>query len=169
MQRCEECLGQGQGCGADGVTGLEQGGDAGMVLQDRPQPVREHGDLRGPGQSRVGPAVNLGEHGVQDEILELFLAADVAVQRTRNHAEAAGEGAHAEGLRAIHADDRESLGDDTLASERAAAVLPVVRRVEPERACVRAFGPLTCHACCGNLTPQVRCQPAPAASVAGVR
>jgi hypothetical protein len=36
-------VGRRKGCGADGVTGLEQGGDAGMVLQDRPQPVREHG------------------------------------------------------------------------------------------------------------------------------
>ena len=147
MQRREESLGQGQRCGADGVTGLEQGGDAGMVLQDRPQPVRERGDLRDPGQSRVGPAVDLGEHRVEDEVVELFLAADVAVQRAGNHAEAGGEGAHAEGLRAIRADDREGLGDDTLAGERAAAALPVVRRVEPERARIRVSGLLTCHAC----------------------
>ena len=79
--------------------------------------------------------------------MELFLVADVAVQRAGNHAEAAGEAAHAEGLRAIHADDREGLGDDTLASERGAAAPPVVRRDEPERARVRVFGLMICHAC----------------------
>ena len=147
MQRCEECLGQGQGCGADGGTGLEQDGDAGVALQDRPQSVRERGDLCGPGQSRVGPAVDLGKHSVEDKVIELFLAADVAVQRPGNHAEAAAEGAHAEGLRAICADDREGLGDDPLAGERAAAAVPVVWRVEPERARVCVFGWLTCHAC----------------------
>src|SRR5207302_8510905 len=110
-------------------------------------PVREPGNLRDRGQSGVGPAVDLSEHGVEDKIVELFLAADVAVQRAGNHAEAAGEAAHAEGLRAIHADDREGLGDDTLAGERGAAALPAVRRDEPERARVRAFGLVTCHAC----------------------
>jgi hypothetical protein len=147
VQCREECLGQGQGRGAERVAGLEQGGDTGMVLQDRPQPVRERGDLRGPGQGGVGPAVDLGEHRVENEIVELFLAADVAVQRAGNHAEAACEGAHAEGLRAIGADDREGLGDDTLTGERAAAALRPVRRVEPERARVRVFGLITCHAC----------------------
>ena len=44
-QRREECLGNGERCGANGVAGLEQGGDAGMVPQDRPQPVRAGGDL----------------------------------------------------------------------------------------------------------------------------
>ena len=78
--------------------------------------------------------------------MELFLAADVAVQRAGNHAEAAGEAAHAEGLCAIHADDREGLGDDTLAGERRPAALPVVRRNEPERARVQVFGLVTCHA-----------------------
>jgi hypothetical protein len=71
----------------------------------------------------------------------------MAVQRAGNHAEAAGEAAHAEGLRAIHADDREGLGDDTLAGERRATALPVVRRDEPERARVRVFGLVTCHTC----------------------
>jgi hypothetical protein len=117
-----------------------------MILQDRPQPVREHNNLRDRGQSGVCPAVDLGEHGVEDKIVELFLAADVAVQRAGNHAEAAGEAAHAEGLRAIHADDREGLDDDTLAGERRATALPVIRRDEPERARVRLFGLVTCYA-----------------------
>jgi hypothetical protein len=145
MHRREERLGQGKGCGADGVTGLEQGGDAGMVLQDRPQPVREHGHLRDPGLRRVGPAVDLGEHRVEDQVVKLFLVADMAVQRAGHHPEAASEGAHAEGLRAIRADDREGLGDDTLTGERAPAGFPLVRRVEPDGARVRVLGPLTRH------------------------
>jgi len=89
----------------------------------------------------------LSEHGVEDKIVELFLAADVAVQRAGNHAEAAGQAAHAEGLRAIRADDRESLGDDPLAGERAAAGLGVAGRAEPQRAGVRVCGLLGCHGC----------------------
>ena len=53
------------------------------------------------------------------------------------------DGAQALSMRALGP----RLGDDPLAGERAAAGLPVVRRVEPERACVRVFGLLTCHAC----------------------
>jgi hypothetical protein len=44
-----------------------------MILQDRPQPVREHNNLRDRGQSGVCPAVDLGEHGVENKIMELFL------------------------------------------------------------------------------------------------
>jgi IS6 family transposase len=36
------------------VAGLEQVGDAGMVFQGRPQPVREHLDPLGPGQGGIG-------------------------------------------------------------------------------------------------------------------
>jgi len=75
----------------------------------------------------------------------LFLAADVAIQRTGNHAEAASEGAHTEGLRAFRADDREGLEDDALAGERTAAGFRAIRRVEPQRARVR--GRLARHAC----------------------
>ena len=89
------------------------------------------------GSGGVGLAVDLAENRVEDEVVELFLAADVAVQRAGNHAEAGGEGAHAEGLRAVGGDDREGLGDDTLSGERAAAALPVVGRVEPQRGRVR--------------------------------
>jgi hypothetical protein len=60
VQRGEERLGQGEGCGADGVAGLEQGGDAGMIFQDGPQPVRERGDLAGPGEGGVSLVVDLG-------------------------------------------------------------------------------------------------------------
>jgi hypothetical protein len=60
VQRGEERLGQGEGCGAEGVAGLEQGGAAGVVLEDGPQPACERGDLPGPGEGRVGWAVDLG-------------------------------------------------------------------------------------------------------------
>jgi hypothetical protein len=64
-QRREECLGNGKRCGADGIAGLEQGGDAGMVLQGRPQPAREGADLCGPGRAGICLAVDLGEHRVE--------------------------------------------------------------------------------------------------------
>src|ERR1700733_4023961 len=51
LQRGEERLGQDQGGRPEGVAGLEQPGDAGMVFQDRPQPVRECLDLLGPAES----------------------------------------------------------------------------------------------------------------------
>ena len=101
LQRCEERLGQGEGVRPEGVAGLEQPGDAGMVFQDGAQPVREHLDLPGPAESVVGLAVDLGQHPVHDEVAELFLAAHVAVQRAGDHAEAGGEGAHAQGGGAV--------------------------------------------------------------------
>jgi hypothetical protein len=52
------------------------------------------------------------------------LAADVPVQRAGYHAEAGGDSAHAEGLHAVGADDRERLGDNALAGERKAAAIP---------------------------------------------
>jgi hypothetical protein len=36
VQRREECFGQGEGVGAEGVAGLEQPGDAGMAFEDCP-------------------------------------------------------------------------------------------------------------------------------------
>jgi hypothetical protein len=130
-ERREEGLGQGQRCRADRVACLQQGGDAGMVFQDRPQPPRESGDLRHPRRARVCLAVDFGEHRVEDKVVKLFLAAHVAVQRAGYHAKPGGDGAHAEGLRAVRADDGQGLGDDALASERPAGALPVVRGVEP--------------------------------------
>jgi hypothetical protein len=98
-----------------------------MVLQDRPEPVRERGDLCGPGLGGIGLTVDLGEDGVEDEVVELFLVRDMAVERAGHDAEAGGEGAHAEGWCAVGADDRECLRDDTLAGEHAAAAVPVAR------------------------------------------
>ena len=75
LQRGEERLGQGEGCGADWVAGLEQGGDAGVIFENRPQPARERGNLPGPGESGVGLAVDLGQDAVEDEVIQLLLAA----------------------------------------------------------------------------------------------
>ena len=91
-----------------------------MAFQDRPQPLREHLDLAGPAERAAGLAVDLGQHPVHDEVAELLLAAHVAVQRAGNDAEAGSEGAHAEGVHALSADDREGLGDDPLAGQRPA-------------------------------------------------
>ena len=112
---------------------MSSAGDAGMVFQDCPQPLRERRDLPGPVEGVIGLAVDLGQHAVEDEVVELLLAADVAVQRAGNHAQAGGQGAHAEGLHAVRADDREGLGDDALAGERAPAALLAVGRAEPQR------------------------------------
>ena len=80
-----------------------------------------------------GRAVNLGQHGVRDEVAELSLAAHVAVQRAGDHAEAGGQGAHAQGVGAAVADDGQRLGDDLLAGERAAVPVIAARRAEPQR------------------------------------
>ena len=43
----------------EGVAGLEQSGDAGMVSEDCPQPVRERLDLLGPGEGVIELVVDL--------------------------------------------------------------------------------------------------------------
>jgi hypothetical protein len=81
----------------------------------------------------VGLAVDLGEHSVHSQVAELFLAAHVPVQGTGDHAQAGGEGAHAQHARAIGADDRERLGDQALAGQRAAPVLRASGGIEPQQ------------------------------------
>ena len=71
----------------------------------------------------IDVAVDLGQHPVEDEVVELLLVAHVAVQRRGNHSQTGGEGAHAQRVHAVGADDREGLGDDPLAGQRAAAAL----------------------------------------------
>ena len=48
VQRLQDSLGQGQRVRSEGVAGLEQAGDPGMVFQDVPQSMRERLDLLGP-------------------------------------------------------------------------------------------------------------------------
>jgi hypothetical protein len=62
-------------------------------------------------------AVDLGEHAVEDQILELLLVADVMVERAGDNPQARGQGAHGQRLDAVLGDDGERLGDDTLAGE----------------------------------------------------
>jgi hypothetical protein len=47
LQWRQECLSQGKGVRPEGVAGLEQPGDAGMVVQDSPQPVVRAGSRTG--------------------------------------------------------------------------------------------------------------------------
>jgi hypothetical protein len=97
LQRRLERLGQGQGVRAEGVAGLEQGRDAGMVFQGRQQPAGEDLDLPGAAQVMAWLRVDLGQHQVHGQVAELLLAAHVPVQRAGDHAQA---GARARMLRA---------------------------------------------------------------------
>ena len=90
-------------------------------------------DLPGPAGRAAGLAVDLGQHGVRDEVAELLLAAYVPVQRGGDHAEAGGQGAHAQRVHAAVADDGQRLGDDPLAGQRAAVPVIAVGRAEPQR------------------------------------
>jgi hypothetical protein len=105
-----------------------------MVLQHRAQPMGERLDLLGPGLGGVEVAVDLGEHGVKDQVVELLLVADVVVERAGDHPQARGQGAHGQRLDAVLGDDGERLGDHALAGEWGAAVLGGHGRVEPQRA-----------------------------------
>ena len=134
LQGCKEGFGQGEGVGPERVTGLEDPRDPRMVLQHLAQPMGEQLDLFGPGQGGVDVDVDLGEHAVQDQVLELLLVADVAVERAGDHPKAGGQAAHGQRLGAVVGDGRQRLGDDALAGELGAAVLVVGGRVEPQRA-----------------------------------
>jgi hypothetical protein len=52
--------------------------------------VRERLDLLGPGEGGVELGVDLGQHPVQDEVVQLLLVVHVPVQRRWDHAEAGG-------------------------------------------------------------------------------
>jgi hypothetical protein len=91
-------------------------------------------DLLGPRQCRVDVAVNLGEHAVKHQVLELLLTPDVAIQRAGDHPETRGQGAHGQRFDALLGDQGERLGHHALPSERAAQLLIGVRGVEPQRA-----------------------------------
>jgi hypothetical protein len=51
-------------------------------------------ELLGPGLGGVEVAVDLGEHAVKGQVLELLLVADVVVERAGDHPKACGQGAH---------------------------------------------------------------------------
>jgi hypothetical protein len=81
LQWCKECLGQGEGVRPERVAGLEEPGNPGMVLQHLAQPMGEDLEMFGPGLGGVEVGVDLSEHGVKGQVLELLLVADVVVER----------------------------------------------------------------------------------------
>jgi hypothetical protein len=103
-----------------------------MVLEDCPQPVREHLDPVGPAAAVIDPAVDLGQHSIEDEVVELLFVAHVAVQRSGYHSETCGQGAHGQRVHAVGADDRESLGDHVFAGKCAATALVAGWGDEPQ-------------------------------------
>src|SRR5581483_4686274 len=95
--------------------------------------MSEHLDLLGPRQYLVDLAINLGEHAVNNQVLELFLTPDVAIQRAGDHPETRGQGAHGQRFDALLGYQRECLGHHALPGERAADLLIGFWGVEPQR------------------------------------
>src|SRR5664279_4169928 len=96
--------------------------------------MREHLYPLAPGEGVIDLAVDLGQHPIEEEFVELLLVAHVAVQRPRNHSKPGSEGAHAQRLHPVRPDDRDGLGNDTLAGKPAATVRIVDWGGEPQRA-----------------------------------
>jgi hypothetical protein len=103
-----------------------------MGLEHLAEPVGQDLELAGPAEGRVRLDVDLAQHVVKDEVLELLLVADMMVERAGDDPEAGGQAAHGEGLDAILGDDREGLGDHPLSRELMAPVLVVDGCVEPQ-------------------------------------
>jgi hypothetical protein len=101
--------------------------------------------------------VDLGQHVVKDQVLELLFVADVVVEGAGDDAQAGGQAAHGERLDAVVGDDRERLGDHSLASQLVAAVRVVDGCVEPQR----ADGPVGRGLCVGCGCPPVGSAPLP--------
>jgi hypothetical protein len=120
--------------GSERVAGLEDAGHPRMGLEQPPEPVGQQLELLGPAQGGVQVEVNLGQHAVEDQVLELLFVADVVVEGAGDNPEAGGQAAHGQGLDAVLGDDRQRLGDHPLWGELGAAVLVVDGGVEPERA-----------------------------------
>jgi hypothetical protein len=132
----QERLGQGQGVGAERVAGLEDPGDPRMLLEHSARTVGEDLELLGPGQGVAEVDVHLGQDAVEQQVVELLLVADVAVEGAGDDPQARGQAAHGEGLDALVGDDRQGLGDHALAGELGTAVLVDGGRVEPQRGCL---------------------------------
>jgi hypothetical protein len=94
--------------------------------------VRQNLDPFGPAARFIDLMVDLGQHSVQDKVIQLFLVAHVAVQRAGNHSKAGREGTHAQCVDAVGTDDNEGLGDDAFAGKGAATFLIAERRCEPQ-------------------------------------
>src|SRR2546421_9738128 len=96
--------------------------------------MSEHLDLLDPWQYLVDLAVNLGEHAVNNQVLELLFALYVAVQGAGDHPETRGQGAHGQRFDTLLGNQRECLGHHALPGECAADLLIGFRGVEPQRA-----------------------------------
>jgi len=55
-----------------------------MLLEYLAQPIGEDLELLGPGQGRVEVEVDLDEHAVKQQVLELLFTAEVVVGRARD-------------------------------------------------------------------------------------
>jgi hypothetical protein len=93
-------------------------------------------ELLGPGQGWLEVDVDLGQHVVKEQVLELLFVADVVVERAGDDAQARGQGAHGQGLDAVLGDDRQRLSHHALAGELGTAVLVDGGRVKPQRGCL---------------------------------
>jgi hypothetical protein len=105
-----------------------------MLLEHPAQPVGPDLELLAPLQRGVEVEVDLGQDAVKEQVLELLLAADVAVDRGGDNSQAGGQAAHGQGMDAVLGDHRQRLGDHPLTGEPGAAVLVVGGWVEPRRA-----------------------------------
>jgi hypothetical protein len=114
------------------------------------EPAGQDLELVGPVHGRVQAEVDLGQHVVQDQVLELLFVVDVSVEGAGDDPQAGGQAAHGEGLDAVVGDDGQGLGDHPLVGELAAAVLVLDRRVEPQR----AGGPVA-GGCAGCHLPSI--------------
>jgi hypothetical protein len=104
-----------------------------MVLQDLAEPVGQELELVGPGQGGVQVEVDLGQHVVKDQVMELLFVADVMVEGAGDDPEAVGQAAHGQGLGAVVGDDRQRLFDDAFTGKPVTAVLVVGGRAKPQR------------------------------------
>ncbi len=64
-----------------GVAGLEDASHAGMGLEHLAQPMGQDLELLGPGQRGTEVDIDLGQDAVEEQVLELLLVADVAIDR----------------------------------------------------------------------------------------
>jgi hypothetical protein len=82
----------------------------------------------------VDVAVDLSEHSINDQVLQLLLTTHVAVKRTGDNAQTRAQGAHGQHLNAFLGDQDEGLSHHPLPGQRPAHPLIGLRSVEPQRA-----------------------------------
>ena len=78
---------------------------AGMVLEHLAQAMGQDLEPLGPGQRGTEVDIDLGQDAVEEQVLELLLVADVAIDRAGDDPQAGGQAAHGQGLDAVLGDD----------------------------------------------------------------